>query len=407
MAARWRASSRIATRPPCTFGCSVFTLPSIISGKPVSSETSRTARPASASALRVPPVETSSTFRAASARAKSTSPDLSETESRARATGRRRSVMGTAKLAWRPGGSTNPRGFKPASGGINNRDSQRQFRLFGGSAGRRRGHVAALDEGPAHTLHLSGATIDHELRGAAGSLAPRQIHTLLEIDGILVAAEGPHLAVGKQKQRAVAVGETVRFDGRMQMEAHRESIRASARQPFAVRRQKPILAVEAAAVRRYTERALVHDAEAAGIAVVGSTELQRVLPVLTRHRHLGRTLDDGRAQKALQRAGTEKLAGGYVVERHRRMRGGRAGNRPASLAARGRQGGIRRDAVLTGGKLEGEAAGVRLLAHVDGWSATGIGDHQQRACLHALISAVRRVGERRSACVIVGEHGCQ
>ena len=29
-----------ASRPPCTFGCSVFTRPSIISGKPVSSATS-------------------------------------------------------------------------------------------------------------------------------------------------------------------------------------------------------------------------------------------------------------------------------------------------------------------------------------------------------------------------------
>ena len=58
-AACW-ASSRIASNPPCTFGCSVFTRPSIISGKPVNSDTSRTGRPASAIALAVPPVETSS-----------------------------------------------------------------------------------------------------------------------------------------------------------------------------------------------------------------------------------------------------------------------------------------------------------------------------------------------------------
>ena len=40
--------------------------------------------PASASVLRVPPVETSSTPHAASARAKSTSPVLSDTDKRAR-----------------------------------------------------------------------------------------------------------------------------------------------------------------------------------------------------------------------------------------------------------------------------------------------------------------------------------
>src|ERR1700756_4822114 len=46
------ALPRIASRPPCTLGCSVLTRPSIISGKPVRSETSRTARPAAVSAAR-------------------------------------------------------------------------------------------------------------------------------------------------------------------------------------------------------------------------------------------------------------------------------------------------------------------------------------------------------------------
>ncbi len=52
--------------------------------KPVSSETSRTFSPASAMAFAVPPVDTSSTPWPARARAKSISPDLSETESRPR-----------------------------------------------------------------------------------------------------------------------------------------------------------------------------------------------------------------------------------------------------------------------------------------------------------------------------------
>ncbi len=56
----------------------------MISGKPVSSETSRTAMPASAIAFAVPPVETSSMPKAVSARAKSTRPVLSETDSSAR-----------------------------------------------------------------------------------------------------------------------------------------------------------------------------------------------------------------------------------------------------------------------------------------------------------------------------------
>ena len=57
-------------------GCSVFTLPSIISGEPERSDTCVTARPASANAPPVPPVLTSSKPASTRERAKSTSPDL-------------------------------------------------------------------------------------------------------------------------------------------------------------------------------------------------------------------------------------------------------------------------------------------------------------------------------------------
>ena len=64
-AAMCSGRSRRASSPPCTAGCSVFTRPSSISGKPVTSATSRTARPASRSARAVPPVESSSQPRVA------------------------------------------------------------------------------------------------------------------------------------------------------------------------------------------------------------------------------------------------------------------------------------------------------------------------------------------------------
>ena len=81
------------SRPPCTTGCSVVTRPSIMSGKPVASLTSFTASPASRKAFAVPPVESSSTPCAASARARSINPALSDTESSARRTGRRSGVI--------------------------------------------------------------------------------------------------------------------------------------------------------------------------------------------------------------------------------------------------------------------------------------------------------------------------
>src|SRR5262245_4770341 len=78
------ALSRIARMPPWMRGCNVLTRPSSISGKPVTSATSSTFNPASASDLRVPPVETSSTPKPASALANSTSPVLSLTLTSAR-----------------------------------------------------------------------------------------------------------------------------------------------------------------------------------------------------------------------------------------------------------------------------------------------------------------------------------
>ena len=51
------ALSRLARRPPCTRGCSVFTRPSIISGNCVTSSMGVTGMPASAITLAVPPVD--------------------------------------------------------------------------------------------------------------------------------------------------------------------------------------------------------------------------------------------------------------------------------------------------------------------------------------------------------------
>jgi hypothetical protein len=73
------SSSRIASSPLCTAGCSVLTRPSKISGNPVTSEMPITGIPSLASRLAVPPVEMMSTPKPANSRAKSTIPVLSET----------------------------------------------------------------------------------------------------------------------------------------------------------------------------------------------------------------------------------------------------------------------------------------------------------------------------------------
>src|SRR2546427_6560584 len=71
--------SRRPRRPPWIFGCSVFTRPSSISGKPVYSLTCRTRTPASARSFAVPPVDRMSKPSAASPRANSITPRLSLT----------------------------------------------------------------------------------------------------------------------------------------------------------------------------------------------------------------------------------------------------------------------------------------------------------------------------------------
>src|SRR5436305_3181913 len=69
---------------PNTFGVSVFTRPPRISGAPDHEAIGVTGMPASCRCFAVPPVERISTFRAASARARSMMPLLSETERMAR-----------------------------------------------------------------------------------------------------------------------------------------------------------------------------------------------------------------------------------------------------------------------------------------------------------------------------------
>src|SRR6266498_3767272 len=82
-AARSPELSLRAKSAPCTFGCNVFTRPSIISGKPVTCSTRTTGTPSRRSASAVPPVETISQRRLTSSRANSTIPRLSDTERRA------------------------------------------------------------------------------------------------------------------------------------------------------------------------------------------------------------------------------------------------------------------------------------------------------------------------------------
>src|SRR3954453_11824701 len=79
IAARCASLALMCRIPPCTFGCSVFTRPSSISGKPVYAPMSVTGTPAARSMPAVPPVDRISISKVSNARARSSTPVLLET----------------------------------------------------------------------------------------------------------------------------------------------------------------------------------------------------------------------------------------------------------------------------------------------------------------------------------------
>ena len=145
----------MASRPPWTRGWSVFTRPSIISGKPVTWATSTTATPASSSAAAVPPVDRSSTPCPASAFASPTRPVLSDTEISARPTVTISSAIGAHSLhpPFCCGAIARfPTGRNAAKGECR-RFAHEKMRQVDGARGLRAGAVRCSSEAPASEDH--------------------------------------------------------------------------------------------------------------------------------------------------------------------------------------------------------------------------------------------------------------
>src|SRR5580704_16581977 len=274
IASAWAGLSRIASRPPCTAGCSVLTRPSIISGKPVKSPTSSTFSPASLSVLRVPPVETSSMPKPDNARANSTTPVLSETEMSARDARRSSSVIGVPTLSQR-------------------QPLQRQSWLLFARAPRRAGTCRrrriGLLKAPLHARGGARMAVDDHLDRPARSFAGGEINAVLKLDLILTGVEGPYFLARRHQHDTVAVAQPGGFHRGMQVKANGE---------FVVRRAH-------------------HD----GIGTV-----------LARHRNVARAAEHRRAaEHAPERRQFDEARRGCVVERDRRMRRGRPRQLPPVL----------------------------------------------------------------------------
>src|SRR4051794_19804530 len=178
MAAACSELSRTASSPPWTLGWSVLTRPSIISGKPVRSEMSRTSVPSSRSLAAVPPVDTISTPCRDRPAASSSSPLLSESEISALRMGTR-SVIKSLRLA---GAAQLPADFAA------------QCRNFAD---------------------------DCKLDCALHAAAPVDPHTFLGDQIAAAAAEVPRRRALGAQDRAHAVRGDRRLHARRKMEAHR------------------------------------------------------------------------------------------------------------------------------------------------------------------------------------------
>src|SRR6266566_1294080 len=241
---------RTASNPPWILGCRVLTRPSIISGKPVSSDTSRTLRPASASARAVPPVETNSMLKPSSRRANSISPVLSDTEMRARKIGRRCSTIGLR------------------------RDLT---------------HVA---QRPVHTLGGASLTINHDLRGATRTVLPRQIDAFLNCYDDVVSVEVPNVPVRQQQHRAMAICQAAGASPGMEMEPNRKVILRVRRHSSSGHRQENVFAIEPVAIRCKRHEALVNDTEPFRVSVMGRAQHHAPALIISRDCRMAGTIED-------------------------------------------------------------------------------------------------------------------
>src|SRR4051812_38841899 len=297
-------SSRTARRPPWTLGWRVFTRPSIISGKPVRSETSRTSSPVSRSALAVPPVETNSTPRAAKARPRSARPVLSETESKAR------SILTRSGTPLLPSG-------RPA-------------------------------EGPGDGRAVAGALAgDDELEARVRRRLAVDPQTVLDREAAAAAAELPDRRAAHPEQRPLAVGGGRDFDRGRQVESKRERHVAAA--VAAAGGDQHVLALQLAAVGGEAQLALMHQPEAPDVAVVARLDLHHASGLVAGELDL--------ADALAERAVVVDRGGVAVAERQGRMGGGGA-QRPRQI------GGKRVDGAAGTAAIDDDPAGA--VAHLEG-----------------------------------------
>ena len=214
----------MARSPPCTAGCRVLTRPSIISGKPVSSDTSRTASPASLKRLARAAGRDQFDAIAGKAHGRIRQCRICRRRRAGRATARRRcSVMMVfifilRRTAQVKRDRTKRKRRLPVrhSGSRGSSSRVRRAAPAVASAAARR-----LLEAPDHPRRRARVSVDDHLHCPARAFVAGKINAVFELYLVFAGAEGPRFLGRRHQQHAVAVGQPRRLDGRVQMKAHR------------------------------------------------------------------------------------------------------------------------------------------------------------------------------------------
>src|SRR5665213_545981 len=357
-------SPRRARMPPWIAGCSVLTRPSSISGNWVTEATSSTASPASASALAVPPVEINLTPWRTRPWTKGTRPLLSETESSARATGRRSSSAIAILIQARAATIGPPR---------------RTIKRGGASRLRR---LALLGLALQRPFHRCAARADMALQHDLPRLAQpavAEIDALRQVEHRARRLEAEEGAARQLQQHGVAFLRGRGLHVGMKVKADDE---AAGFQRRAAGAGQPVLAAQILAVGGQVNLALVAQAEDSLIAVMAAGDVLVAVLLVAALRHVARLGGEMPVRADLRRIG--------LGDDQRRMRRGRAHRIAPRRIVAVIGAAIDDQSLLAVTQLEGEAARMGLAVEGRRRRRAAIDDRQAAPGLQPLESGIGR-----------------
>ena len=163
-----------------------------------------------------------------------------------------------------------------------------------------------------------------------------------------------------------------------------------------------VVAVHRPAVLGQAHLTAMQQAGLALIAIVGGLEAAHRIAEFARQ-DLRRPRNQRRAEKPVEAFGPSEMRRRAIVERHRRMGGGRA-RKTAPFGVGGqRAAAIDDDAVRLAGELEAERAGMGIARDQRRRRTARIGDDDTRACGQPVVAGLPCMGDRLAQRLVVAQ----